>query len=1139
MEAGGMDVAAWLKELGLEQYAPAFRGNAIDEEVLVSLTGEDLKEIGIVALGHRKRLLGAIAALNRPGNPADAVTANRGPELASKLVPSAHPVVSLAERRQLTVMFCDLVGSTALAGRLDPEDLREVIGGYHKCVAETVGRFDGFVAKYMGDGVLVYFGYPQAHEDDAERAVRAGLELVGAVRALQQPRVHTTLQCRIGVSTGLVVVGDLVGAGAAQEQAVVGETPNLAARLQALAEPNSLVIGPTTRRMVGDLFECRALGTVAVKGFTEPVEAWQVLRLSAVESRFEALHSGGLTPLVGREEEIELLLRRWQQAQAGEGRVVLLSGEPGIGKSRIARALQERLADEQPHTRLLYFCSPHHQASALYSFTNQLERAAGFERDDAAALKLDKLEALLAQSSQDVAHDAALLAALLSILTGDRYPPLPELGPQKRKEETLAALLAQLDGLAARRPVLMIFEDAHWIDPTSLELLERTLDRVQRLPVLLIVTARPEFAPTWAGHAHVTVRVLNRLGRREGSAMIARLGGGKALPQEVVDQIIARTDGVPLFIEELTKAVLESGVLRPEGERYVLTAPLPSLAIPTTLHASLMARLDRLAPVRRIAEVGAVIGREFSHDLIAAVAEWPESELNDALQQLVASELIYRRGTPPDAVYTFKHALVQDAAYGTLLRGARQQLHACVVTVLEERFPEVPVTQPEILAHHCAEGGLVERAVDYWFAAGQRALSGSANVEAIKHLSQGLQSLLSLPDTRERQQAQLRFQITLGPAYMATRGRGAPEAARAYERADELSRALCDGSERFKIAWGLGHQWMGRGETRRARALSDELLGLAEQEHDDDLRLQAHHAAWLRFWLGEFAAAREHIERGLALYNPAKHAAHALSYAGHDPGVCARVLGGLNLWFLGYPEQAVESVRRAVVLAEQIAHAPSLAHALNHGIVCHRLRRDRATVHAWGDRMATLAAEHRLTLYRAIGTVARGWALATEGQAKSGLSELRRGLADCVDLGVRMYEPYHKALLAEAHLEVDEAPAGLEMLEDAMCLAENSGLHYWDAELLRLKGKLLARLSSNGSHEEQEGCYRQALVVARRQQARSLELRAATSLACMWRDEGRRDEARHLLAPIYGWFTEGFDTPDLKEAKALLEQLRG
>ena len=776
-----MDVAGWLRGLGLERYEQAFRDNDIDTGLLPRLTADDLIAIGVTSVGHRRRLLDAIASLTTTTTPSEEMTSV--PQAAS-----GRPTVD-AERRQLTVMFVDLIDSTALSTRLDPEDLREMIGSYHRWVADTISRFDGFVAKYMGDGVLVYFGYPQAHEDDAERAVRAGLALIQTVGSLGNATVER-LQLRIGIATGPVIVGDLIGRGEAQERGVVGETPNLAARLQAIAEPNTVVIALSTRRLLGNLFEYHDLGAIAAKGFNEPVHAFEVLRESGVESRFEAFHSSALTPLVGREEEIELLLRRWARAKNGEGQVVLLSGEPGIGKSRIAAATMERLQGEL-HTRLRYFCSPHHQASALYPFISQLEHAAGFERDDAPERKLDRLEALLAQANRNVARDAALLADLLSIPSGSRYPSL-DLSPQKRKEETLTAMLAQLDGLAARLPVLMIFEDAHWIDPTSLELLERIIDRIQSLPVLLIVTARPEFAPPWTGRPQVTMHPLNRLTRREGVAVIERLAGGPSLPKEIVDQIVARTDGVPLFIEELTKAILESDELQSERDSYGLTASLRPLSIPTTLNASLMARLDRLAPVRNIAEIGAAIGREFSHELIAAVSELPEDELRDALGQLVASELIYRRGTPPDAVYTFKHALVQEAAYSTLLRGARQQLHARIATIVPERFPEIAVTQPELLAHHCAEGGLAEAAIDYWFAAGERALHTSANVEAIRHLSQGIQLLRSLPETPERKWKELRFQTTLGPALLATRGWAAAEAEQAYSRAEELCRDLGD-----------------------------------------------------------------------------------------------------------------------------------------------------------------------------------------------------------------------------------------------------------------------------------------------------------------------------------------------------------
>jgi class 3 adenylate cyclase len=664
-----MDVAAWLRGLGLERYEAAFRDNQIDWAVLPELTSEDLREIGVVPIGHRRKLLASIAGLGATGTAA-----------------------SEAERRQLTVMFCDLVGSTELSARLDPEDLREVITAYHSAVAEVITSFDGFVAKYMGDGVLAYFGYPRAHEDDAEHAVRAGLGVTHAVGRLDIESVK--LQARVGIATGLVVVGDLIGAGSAQEQSVVGETPNLAARLQALAEPDAVVIAAGTRRLVGDLFEFRDLGAVEVKGIVEPVPAWQVLRPSAVASRFEALRGSGLTRLVGRDEEIELLLRRWESAKTGEGQVVLVSGEPGLGKSRIAVALRERIQDS-PHFRQHYFCSPYRQDSALYPFIEQIERAAGFARTDPSATKLEKLEALLARASLPDG-DAAFLADLVSLPGSERYP-LPNLSPQRKKERTLEALIRRLEGLAYRQPVVKIVEDAHWIDPTSREFLDLTVERVRSLPVLLIVTFRPEFQPTWSGEPHVTMLVLNRLNRRARSALVEQIAGGKELPDEVVAQIVERTDGVPLFIEELTKSVLESDLLREEEGRYVLDGSLPPLAIPTSLHGSLMARLDRLASVRHVAQIGAAFGRWFRYSSLHAVAGLTEEELQASLVRLVASELVFQSGSPPDAIYTFKHALVQEAAYSSLLRNTRQQLHGRIAQALETRFPELIDSQPGCL----------------------------------------------------------------------------------------------------------------------------------------------------------------------------------------------------------------------------------------------------------------------------------------------------------------------------------------------------------------------------------------------------------------------------------------------------------
>ena len=747
-----MDVAAWLRGLGLERYEQAFRDNEIDWEVLRKLTSDDLRDIGVAAVGHRRKLLDAIAALGA-AVPAATVTAASGDA----------PTPADAERRQLTVMFCDLVGSTALSAQLDPEDLRAVIGAYHRCAAAVIERAGGFVAKYMGDGVLAYFGYPRADEHDAERAVRAGLTLVEGVAALDTVAA-APLQVRVGIATGLVVVGDLIGQGAAQEQAVVGETPNLAARLQALAEPGTVVIATSTRRLTGGLFDYEDLGAIEIKGFSEPVVASGVLRESGTESRFEARHGPDLTPMVGRDEELALLQRRWQQAKNGEGCVVLVSGEPGIGKSRLAQSLLEQFARE-PHTRVRLFCSPHHQESALYPTITQLERAAGFRREDTAAQRLDKLEAVLAQATDDLGEAAPLLAALLSLPTGERYPPL-NLIPQKQKERMLRALVAQVEGLAGRQPVLMLFEDAQWSDPTSLELLDLIVDRVSALPLLLIITFRPEFAPPWTGRPQVSLISLSRLAPRQRAEMIAGITGGKALPREIADRIIDRTDGVPLFVEELTKAVIESGMLSDTGDRYIAVGPVAPLAIPASLQASLLARLDRLAPVREVAQIGAALGRQFSHELIAAVAPMPPVQLDDALAQLVAAELIYRRGVPPDAEYTFKHALVQDAAYSTLLRSRRQQLHAHIAATLEEKFPDMVAAQPALLAHHCEEAGLPEKAVGYWLVAGRQAWARSALTEGVALLRRGLALVSALPDTDRRRETELDLQIALGRALM-------------------------------------------------------------------------------------------------------------------------------------------------------------------------------------------------------------------------------------------------------------------------------------------------------------------------------------------------------------------------------------
>jgi len=818
-----MDIAVWLQSLGLERYVPAFRDNDVDAEVLPSLTIEDLISIGVTSVGHRRKLLDAIVAF-RAEVPAVAATA----------APGEAPAAPTAERRHLTVMFCDLVGSTALSTALDPEDLREIIGAYHRCVAEAVARFDGFVAKYMGDGVLVYFGYPQAHEDDAEQAVRTGLAIVDEIGRVEAP---DRLQVHIGIASGEVVVGDLLGSGASQEQAVVGETPNLAARLQALAESGAVVIDPQTRRQTARLFEYADLGPVELKGFAQQIQAWRVIRESNVASRFEALRSRA-TPLVGREEELDLLLRRWQQAKEGEGRVVLISGERGIGKSRITEALHERLKSE-PHTRLRYFCSPHHQDSAFYPVIAQLERAARFARDDAVDVKLGKLKTLVALAAPGH-EEVGLLAEMLSLADPELQAGIRDFSPPRKKEQTFAALLDQLKALARQRPVLVIFEDVHWIDPSSRELLDLLIERVRELPALLVVTFRPEFQPAWLGRPEVTSLGLNRLDRGEGSALVQAVAGNAALPEEVVNEVFERADGVPLFVEELTKAVLEAAD-RDDGVAAVLsTAPSPALSVPATLNASLIARLDRLGPSgREIAQIGAVLGREFPYELIRPVSGWRDAELSPALDRLTESGLLFCRGIPPHATYQFKHALVQDAAYGTLLRGRRQEHHARVAAVLEERFGDVLERQPELLAHHLTSAGDTERAVEQWLKAGEHAAARSAHLEAIGHFGRGLAVLASLPEALKRERHEIELQLAMGTSSFAARGFGSSEAALAYTRARELCEKSGDTQQLLAALWGLWLSNQSRNAFEAARRISDRLLELTRTEGDRGRRLQA------------------------------------------------------------------------------------------------------------------------------------------------------------------------------------------------------------------------------------------------------------------------------------------------------------
>ena len=1116
-----MDIFAWLRGLGLERYEQAFRDNEIDLRVLPELTADDLKELGVAAIGHRRLLLKAITDLAAGTGRAAAEDA-----LAASLANSTAE----AERRQLTVMFCDLVGSTSLSTRFDPEDLREIVGAYHRCVTDTVGRFGGFVAKYMGDGVLVYFGYPQAHEDDAERAVRAGLAVIDAVGRLATPE---PLNVRLGIATGLVVVGDLIGAGAAQERGVVGETPNLASRLQALAWPGALVIADSTRQQLGTLFEIEDLGPQPLAGFAEPQPAWRVVGENEVVSRFEALRSG-TTPLVGRDEELDLLLRRWKQAQSGEGRVVLVSGEPGIGKSRLTAALSQRI-ERETYIRLRYFCSPHDQDSALYPFIAQLERAAGFTRDDGQAIRLDKLEALLGDGAEP--GDLSLMAEMLSLSGSERFPPL-DLSPQRKKERILAALLRQLQALVRWQPVLMIFEDLHWIDPTSRELLDLTVEKITDLPVLLVATYRPEFQPPWVGASQVTVIALNRLGRNEGTTLVHRLARNLgALPPDTVDAIVERADGVPLFVEELTKAVVEVGADRGYGS--IAAVPSSSLTVPATLHASLLGRLDRLGPgAKTVAQVGAAIGRDFSHELLAAAAPLTEAELQGALRRLVEAGLVFQRGVPPTAEYLFKHALVQDTAYSTLLRGPRQALHHRIAEALEQRFPNFVETRPEILAHHYGEAANADKAITYWHLAGKLSVTKSAVREATAQLRRGLVLLDGLLETRERKERELDIHVTLTQALMAGKGYANPEVFAALERANRLvtETGAVGTPPHFFVLYGLWVSNVNGGAVAAALGHATNFLSSAQSQPASGPRLVAHRIlGWSLSVGGDYRAALTHCETAVSLYRRDEHRDDVLRY-GQDIGVSAFAQFSWMLWHCGYPEQSAQAADRALALSRQLGHAHTLAHALSFAGMAAVLARDVVTACANGNDCVALASENGFPFWAAWGQMSLGWAHAQQGEATTGIARIRDGLAAIKATGSCSLAPLCLTLLAEALLLDGEIEKALTVLDDALAKAAVSGERGWDAEIHRLRGEVIAR-SPCPDPAKAEDLFRTALATAREQGTRGYELRAATSLARLWGGQGRRGEARDLLAPVYGWFTEGFNTADLGDAKGLLDEL--
>ncbi len=1117
-----MDIGAWLQALGLERYEQGFRDNDVNVDLLRDLTESDLETLGVASLGHRKMILRAIEAL-RPLGADMAAGATAAADEAS-LAPPAPASRSQAERRQLTVMFVDLVDSTALSAALDPEDMREVIRGYQNVVAGEISRFEGHVAKFMGDGVLAYFGWPQAHEDEAERAVRTGLAATRAVGDLCTPEGQP-LAARVGIATGLVVVGDLVGEGASQEEMVVGETPNLAARLQALAEPGQVVVAEATRRLVGGGFDLDDLGRHELKGLSVPVNAFGVTGEQSLESRFEARAGPALMPMVGRDQELALLLERWAQAKAGEGQAVLLVGEAGIGKSRISRAALDAVAEE-PHVRIRYQCSPYHGDSALWPVIRQLSQVARIAADDLPETKLDKLEALLARAG-GAANAAPLISSLIGLDGEGRYGKL-DLTPQARRVRTLEALVEQLLGLAAQEPVLLLLEDAHWIDPTTLELISQCLDRIVDAPVLLVLTSRPDQQPQLAAHPHVTRLSLNRLGRAGAEKIVARLSGGhgadrragKALPTELIDTIVTRTDGVPLFVEELTKAILETG----------------EISIPASLHDSLMARLDRIPEVKEVAQVAACIGRSFDYPLLTAVARKPEPELIAALDQLAEVELIFPRGKPPDARYTFKHALVQDAAYEALLKSTRQHLHARIAQVLEESFPEVAAGEPELLARHHTHAGNATRAIECWHEAGIRAARSSANVEAIGHLRKGLQVVADLADGKERDSSELRLQLALTAPLIATAGYTAAETVETYQRARTLCDRLGDDEPLLPLLYG---EWLQNvvalADQSAGRSIAKRFLRLAEDRDDTDAVLTAHRVlGFSMVLLGEFSDALAHSDRAISLYDPERYPILAQSY-GQDPWVASQSMGrAWSLWYLGYPGQADQAIQAALDRAHELQHTNTTAYALFLTAAVAELQRQDAELARRVEALLALSKEHQLALWLAWGQILEGWSKVRSGRLTDGLVSIENGLQGSDTAGSRWARSYFLSLRARALELAGRRAEALRTVDQALELLDETDERFCEAELHRVKGALML---AGGSAAKGAASFERAIAVARDQSARSPELRAATSLARLWAEQGERQKALDLLAPVYDWFTEGFDTADLKDAKALLDEL--
>jgi class 3 adenylate cyclase/predicted ATPase len=1112
----------WLSSLGLSEYTDRFEAQRIDLEVLPDLTDQDLEKLGVL-MGDRRKMLRAVRKLDA----AQLTPESRGGE--------EPRLGDAAERRQLSVMFVDLVGSTELSAKLDPEDFAQVIGSFHKICASAMAQFEGSVAKYLGDGVLAYFGYPEAHEDDAERAIRAGLRLIDTMSAVDAGS-GIRRQVRIGVATGLVVVGELIGEGSARERLAVGETLNLAARIQAAASPDCLVVAESTQRLAGAAFSYMDLGQHDLKGVPGGARLWRVLGESEVRGRFDVRIIKGLTPFVGRGEEIGLLRRHWESAKDGEGQVVLLSAPAGFGKSRIAATFREEMrsaASACPQ----YFGSPFHTASPFYPFIGQLEWAAGITRADSAPQKLDKLEADLEGAAEEKSESARLLAALLSIPFGDRYAPL-QINEQVQKQRTMDELLERLIGPSVRGPALAIFEDVHWFDPTSLELMGLAVRRAVHLPMMIVVTHRPEFLPPWLELGHVTLLKLSNLARRDAVALIRKAADGKALPDPLVEQISAKAQGVPLFIEEITRSILESGDLEERDDRYVLRNENREFAIPSTLQDSLAARLDRLGTARDVALAASIIGREFPYELIAAVYPVRRARLEADLERLVRSDLLSQQGAPPNSRYVFKHALIRDAAFRTVLKARRREIHGQIAHELAAHFPEVAEREPELLAHHYTEAEATDPALEYWKRAANRAASSLAYVEALGHVDSAQKVILTLPAGVERDEWELAFLSIEGTSRMALDGWDSPSASRIYGEAREVAERLGRPQELFRSVWG---QWMGahsNGQHVRAHALYQEIFSFLDRLNEPEYVVQAHHAGGSQMVAeGAPRAAIAHIDHLLANYRMDVHGNLALFYGAHDPGCCSLGMRALSFLMMGYLEQAEAESVKSLEHSERLDHKPSVSHT-------HMFRAEFCIIL---DRIVdadshlrasiSIAEQYSLAGYLAADNIMQGWVRSVTGDGEDGVRQAEAALESLKAIPSRRFHfPIRTAIVGRARAAAGDVKGALALYEAALQASVGMGERWYEPEVLRLKAEMLIAQSDPGLREAEE-CLASAIAMAQQQEARLWELRSATSLARLWATLGRRADALGVITSIHDWFTEGRDMPDLTKARTLMAEL--